>query len=98
MRLPALTLVVVALAAQALPAQQQPPAAPPANPQQAQALDRHLVRWEQEMQKIQTLAAIINRTEKDKAFNSETKLSGFAQYMKSGGGPTAMNLAMMEMR
>jgi TIGR03009 family protein len=94
----------VALAALVLSAgvaraqQQQPPAAAPADPAAAQALDRHLLRWEQEMQRVQTLAAVLNRIEKDKTFETVQKYSGYAQYLKAGAGPTALNLAMLEMR
>jgi TIGR03009 family protein len=99
MRLPSLALVVLALAAPAVlaqqpPAQQPPPPAAAANP----ALDRYMLRWEQEMQKVQTLAATLNLTEKDKTFETVKKFAGFAQYMKAGAGTSGMNLAMLELR
>jgi TIGR03009 family protein len=61
-------------------------------------LDQYLRSWEQKMREVQTLSAAVNRIDKDKAFQTTTKLAGFAQYMKSGSGPTAMNLALLEMR
>jgi TIGR03009 family protein len=61
-------------------------------------LTNYLKRWEQEMSRIQTLAAQLNRTEKDTTFNTTQKFVGYAQYMKSGTGPTAVNLATLEMR
>lgn len=101
MRSTSLALVALALAVASAAAQtQQAPAAPaaPTAPAANPALDRHLVRWEQEMQKIQTLAAILNLTEKDKTFDTTQKYSGFAQYMKAGTGANALNMAMLELR
>lgn len=98
MRHLSVALAALVAAVSTASAQQQPPAAPPANAAPQQALDRYLLRWEQEMQRVQTLAALLNRTEKDKTFETVNKFSGFAQYMKAGNGPTAMNLAMLEMR
>jgi TIGR03009 family protein len=76
-------------------AQQAPPAAPPAPA--PDALDNYLLRWEQEMQKVQTLAAQLVRVDRDKTFNTTTRLAGYAAYMKAGTGPTALNLAMMQL-
>jgi TIGR03009 family protein len=90
-------LVLAALLlAVAAPAQQAPPAAPDAA--QQQALDNYLLRWEQEMQKVEKLAAQVARIDKDQTFGSATKLSGYAAYMKAGTGATALNLAMLELR
>lgn len=50
------------------------------------------------MLRVQTLAAVLNLTEKDKTFDTVQKFSGFAQYMKAGNGPTALNLAALELR
>jgi TIGR03009 family protein len=50
------------------------------------------------MQKVERLAAQLVRIDKDKTFNTTTKLTGYAAYMKAGSGPTALNLAMLEMR
>jgi TIGR03009 family protein len=78
---------------------QAPPAAP-ATPNTDQQLDAYLQRWEQEMGKIQTLYAQLNRIDKDTTFNVTQKFSGVAQYMKVGGGGAgrAVNLATLEMR
>jgi TIGR03009 family protein len=77
-------------------AQQNPAPAAPTPPQAA--LDDYLLRWQQEMEKVRTLQAQLARIDKDKAFNANTKLVGYAAYMKAGTGPTALNLAMLEMR
>jgi TIGR03009 family protein len=61
-------------------------------------LDQYLRAWEQEMRKIQTLQAVLTRTDKDKVFQTASKFTGYAQYMKAGTGPSAMNLALMEMK
>jgi len=61
-------------------------------------LDGYLQRWEQEMRKVQTLSAVLARIDKDKAFGATNKFTGTAQYMKTGTGATAMNLAMLELR
>jgi TIGR03009 family protein len=92
-------LVLAALLAAAAPADAQQNPAPPAAPAQPpQALDNYLLRWEQEMQKVQTLQAQLARIDRDKTFNTVTKLDGYAAYRKAGTGPTALNLAMLEMR
>jgi TIGR03009 family protein len=90
-----LLLAAAPAAAQAPPGQAQPPAQQPTADQQK--LDAYLLRWEQEMTKVQTLGAELHRTEKDPAFNSTRKYFGFAQYMKSGSGPGALNMAMLQM-
>jgi TIGR03009 family protein len=94
------SLATLAALAGAVQAQQQnsaAPAAPTADPNQPR-LDAHLLRWEQEMSRVQTLVAVLNRREKDKTFETEQKFSGFAQYMKAGAAGNALNLAMLEMR
>jgi len=97
MRLVALMLSAWLLTCVSAFAQTSPAAAP--DPTQAdRQLDMYLQRWEDEMQKVQTLAAQLKRTEKDVVFNTTQKFVGFAQYMKSGTGPTALNLASLEMR
>jgi TIGR03009 family protein len=50
------------------------------------------------MQKVQTLVANLGRVDKDTTFNNTQKFVGFAQYMRVGTGPTAQNLALMEMK
>src|SRR5262249_32610608 len=62
---------------------QTPP--PPPQQQPAANLDQYLARWEQEMQRVQTLIATLERTEKDKAFQSEKKLAGQIKYAKANG-------------
>jgi TIGR03009 family protein len=79
-------------------AAQTTPARPGAAAAADARLDQYLRRWEQEMRKIQALSSLINRIDKDKVFAATTKYTGFAQYMKSGSGPTAMNLALMELK
>jgi TIGR03009 family protein len=88
-----LVLAALVLAGPATRAQapQQAPAPAP-NPA---ALDNYLLRWEQEMLKVQTLSAQIVQVRKDKTFNTATKLVGWAAYMKDGAGPSAINLAAM---
>jgi TIGR03009 family protein len=61
-------------------------------------LDQYLGKWEQEMRKVQALSALLTRIDKDKTWKTTTKYSGFAQYMKSGSGTTAMNLALLELK
>lgn len=103
MRVPVIVLAgvlssgAIAGAQQTTPAGNKVPTSPlvaPNNPK----LDAYLLRWEQEMKKVQTLAAVIARIDKDKSFGSTTKLTGTAQYMKSGTGPSALNLAMLELK
>lgn len=91
-------LIVSALLLTCASASAQTPPAQPATSPADQQLDRYLQRWEQEMTKIQQLVAQLNRIEKDTTFNTTQKFTGYAQYMKSGTGPTAINLATLEMR
>jgi TIGR03009 family protein len=95
MRFFGLVLAAVLAATAPAAAQQNPAPAAPTPPQAA--LDNYLLRWQQEMEKVQTLHAQLARIDKDKTFNTATKLTGYAAYMKVGTGPTAMNLAMLEM-
>src|SRR5580698_7167807 len=91
--LAALLAVGLMAQAQTMPPQPQPQPMPT-----DKKLDEYLLRWEQEMQKIQGLVATLERTEKDKTFQTEKKFAGYAEYMKSGSGPTALNLALLEMK
>lgn len=95
-------MALTALLLASLPAFAQPPRTPPAAPPAAAnaTLDRYLQRWEEEMRKVQTLAAQINRLDRDKSFETTTRFSGYAQYMKvpSPGGGAPLNLAMLELR
>jgi TIGR03009 family protein len=100
MRLYGIILTALLLAAPPAGAQQtgspaQPPAAAPAQP--ATALDGYLRQWEQAMQKVDTLAAQLSRSEKDQTFNQVQKFTGAAAYMKKGSGASALNLAVLEM-
>src|SRR5689334_9115717 len=72
------------------------PTAPPAAASAASAarLDGYLLRWEQKMREVKTLSAVIARIDKDKTFGATRKHAGFAQYMKSGSGSTALNQAL----
>lgn len=85
--------------AQTTPAGKAAPTAPNATPDPlAVKLDRYLQRWEQEMVKVQTLSALLTREDKDKTFGTTTKFAGEANYMKAGNGPTALNLAALELK
>ena len=99
MRKPIFVLAVL-FAAEGLLGAQNPPAgnAPPANNAADAKLDGYLQRWEQEMRKVQTLAAALTREDKDKTFGTKTKFVGNAQFMKSGVGPTSLNLAALELK
>jgi TIGR03009 family protein len=71
---------------------------PPAQPPMSK-LDDYLLRWEQEMQKVQTLQAQLARTDKDTTFNKTQKYLGFAQYLKEvQRDQSVLNLATLEMR
>jgi len=79
---------------QQLPPQQQPPTTPPAAAPLDPAhnrLDALLLRWEQEMTKVQTIVAYCTRTSVDKTFQVAEVYEGTAKYMKP-------NLAMLEMQ
>jgi TIGR03009 family protein len=97
MRLAVMVLAVVLATGAGVAAQTNPvpPAAPPGADEK---LTRYLTSWEQEMRKIQGLSALLTRVDKDFAFKTTTKYNGFAQYLKSGSGATAMNLALLEMK
>jgi len=73
-------------------------AAPAMTAAQAATLDAYLKRWEEEMRKVQTLSAGLTRIDKDKSFGSTTRLTGSAHYMKAGTGPSALNLAILELK
>jgi TIGR03009 family protein len=89
---------VLVLAAQPEEGPSVDPPAPEAPPERP-VLDRHLLRWEQEMRKTQTLAANFTRTDKDKAFGSVRKYSGVVQYMKAVSGKgDPLNLFVLELR
>jgi TIGR03009 family protein len=83
-----LVLVPPLLAQQPPQAAQNPPAA---QPNDAAQLDTLLQRWEQEMKRIETLSAELNRTTVDKVYQGTEVFSGTAKYMKP-------NLAILEMK
>ncbi len=98
MRISVMVLAVVLATASVAGAQ-----APPASPAGATAadtakLDVYLKRWEEESRKVQTLSAVLGRIDQDKSFGTTRKYSGLAQYMRSGTGPSALNLAHLEMK
>jgi TIGR03009 family protein len=93
----ALLLAVQAASAQMPPGQQVPPGNPPQAAPGAERLDQYLLRWEQEMMRVQSLAATLKRTEKDPTINQQRLYEGYAQYMKVGSGPSALNMAMLQM-
>jgi TIGR03009 family protein len=94
--LTALLLTGTCAEAQTRPA--TPPAKPAAKPAASDAaLAKYLAQWEAKMGKVTTLSAQITRLDKDKAFETTQKLVGKAQYMKAGTGPSALNLALLEM-
>jgi TIGR03009 family protein len=90
--------VLLATGASAV-AQTTPPArTPPAAAADDAKLDGYLKQWETKMREVQTLSALLTRIDKDKVFGTTTRFNGWAQYMKSGTGPTAMNLAALELK
>jgi TIGR03009 family protein len=107
MRLSGLALAAaLALAASAAAQQQAPPQLPRASaapvtsaPQPASidpALEGYLRRWEQEMQRYRTLQLDFQRIDEDKTLRSVTKYNGNAYFMKTGTGPTARNLVLLQ--
>src|SRR5881275_788941 len=93
MRVPVMVLAVL-LATGAGAVAQTTPAATTTDAK----LDGYLKSWETEMRKVQTLSALLTRIDKDKVFSVTHKFNGWAAYMKSGSGPTAMNLAILELK
>jgi TIGR03009 family protein len=101
MRSYGLVLVALLQASLAATAQQaqQPPATPLATaPAEDKVLDGYLQKWEGAMKDVTSLGAQLARIDKDRTFNTVQKLNGEAWYMKAGTGPTALNLALLEMR
>src|SRR5262245_3128062 len=89
-------LVLTALLLASLPTRaQQTPAAPPA---EDKVLDEHLRKWETAMKDVTSLGAQLIRTDKDVTWDQVQTLSGEAYYLKSGTGPTALNMALLELR
>jgi TIGR03009 family protein len=98
MRSYGLVLAVLALASLSARAQQaqQPPAAAPAADEKA--LDQHLTKWEAALKTVETLGAQVTRIDKDPVYEQVQKLTGTAYYLKAGSGPTAQNLALLELK
>jgi TIGR03009 family protein len=99
MRCYALVLAALVLANHPASAQQaqQIPAKPPAAGDN-KALDEHLSKWEAATKKVETIGAQLTRIDKDPVFEHVQKFTGVAYYMKAGNGPTAQNLALLEMK
>jgi TIGR03009 family protein len=97
MRQPVMVLAVL-LATGAGALAQTTPAPQTDTKADAAKLDDHLQKWEKKMREVQTLSASLTRLDKDKVLRQTTKLTGFAQYMKSGSGTTALNLAVLELK
>jgi TIGR03009 family protein len=95
MRVSLVALVVGLALGSTLMAQTTPPA--PSDTTDAR-LDGYLRRWEEKMRGVQTLQALLERTDKDPSFGSVTKLTGYALYMRVGTGANTVNLALLEMR
>jgi TIGR03009 family protein len=100
MRFYSLVLAVLVLTSDSLFAQQaqQPPATPPAAPAAGATLDDHLAKWEAAMKQVETLGAQITRVDKNTIYDNIQRLTGTAYYMKAGKGPTAENLARLELK
>jgi TIGR03009 family protein len=94
-----IALNVLLLTSVSARAQQAPqtPATPPAAAATT-SIDEHLKKWEGAMKNVETLGAKLVRIDKDPTFDQVTRLEGEAYYMKVGTGPTAQNLAILEMR
>ncbi|MHB1422145.1 MAG: TIGR03009 domain-containing protein [Gemmataceae bacterium] len=99
MRRSGLVLAALMLASVSASGQQaqQTPATPPAAADN-RALDEHLAKWEGAMKKVETLGAQLTRIDKDPNFDDVKKLTGVAYYMRAGAGPSAQNLALLEMK
>src|SRR5258708_37587035 len=96
MRKPVLVLAVLLLTGAAASAQTSP--APKTTTPNDKQLDVYLASWEKAMRGVKTLSAQLNRVDKDKVLTNTSKYSGFAYYMKSGDGPSALNLAALELK
>ncbi len=107
MRLSGLALAATLMTAAAAFGQQSPPQLTPAAPPPAAtapapapldpALESYLRRWEQEMAKVTSLGARVEQIQIDKVLKAPSKTEGIAYYMKVGTGPSARNLALLEM-
>lgn len=71
---------------------------PKTQPASDAKLDGYLKKWEEKMREVKTLYAQLGRVDKDKVLGSTTKYAGFAQYLRSGEGLAALNLAVLELK
>jgi TIGR03009 family protein len=90
-------LTTLLLAGAVAGAQTTPAAGPTPTPAADSKLDDCLKNWEASMARITVLTAELGLIEKDPTFKRTTKLKGYAQYMRSGSGPSATNLARMKL-
>jgi TIGR03009 family protein len=92
-------LILATLMLASMPARAQQAPQTPATPAAAddKALDGHLAKWEATMKKVETLGAQLTRIDKSLVYDQVQKLTGVAYYMKAGAGPTAQNLALLQM-
>ena len=88
------TLVLASMPASGQQAPQAPATQPAADDK---VLDGHLAKWEAATKKVETLGAQLTRIDKDPVYDHVQKLTGLAYYMKAGNGPTAQNLALLQM-
>lgn len=93
-----LTLAAVLAGTANASAQATPPAPPAPPPAASGRLDSHLAAWEKQMADVSTLSAVLTRVNTDKVFKAATKSTGWAAYMKSGTGLTALNKAILELK
>jgi TIGR03009 family protein len=98
MRAHGLALTALILSGALAGAQTKPGETTPTKPATPTALDRYLANWEAAMKNVESLAAEVNRIDKDTTFNKTSKFKGYALYMKAGKGTTALNLALLEMK
>src|SRR5262245_10253117 len=98
MRKPLLALAALLTMVAASSAQNTP--TPKANTPNANdaKLDDYLTKWEQKMRDVKSLHAQLVRIDKDKVLSTTTKFVGYAQYLRSGDGPSALNMAVLELK
>ncbi|MGL4552619.1 MAG: TIGR03009 domain-containing protein [Gemmataceae bacterium] len=94
----ALFTLAALLAGTANVSAQMPPAQTAPSPAEQAELDGYLNRWEQTMAGVTTLSAVLTRVDTDQVFKAATKYEGWAAYMKSGTGLTALNKAILELK
>src|SRR5258705_297578 len=98
MRKPLLVLAALLMIGAAALAQNAPiPKANVPNANDAK-LDDYLTKWEQKMRDVKSLTAQLERIDKDKVLSTTTKFVGYAQYQRSGDGPSPLNMAVLELK